>query len=271
MQATGNKQHQAYSLSIRLHADGFSFYTYNPSLNEPVAIENHLFKDSEFPVETLKKALSNSETIQRNDYVIVYGLVTTPSIQIPLEHFRKEEANTLYRLTYAQEKTGKTYYNILPHLEVAQVFTIDNEIEQVLCKQFPNIRFYHSNTMILERISMMESQKGQRLYVHFREHEMMVFAYKEQRLIYCNTFPLDVAENAVYFILSVWKSLEYDAETAECLLLGENPLKKDTTQILSKYLRTVKNTPSKDFYRRSALARNEHVPFDLLALLSNVI
>ena len=192
-------------------------------------------------------------------------------IRDSLECFRKEEAHALYRLTYAQEKTGKTYYNILPHLEIAQIFTVDHEVERILNQHFPGIRFYHSHTMILEKLWLLAQQDKRQLYAYFDEKEVFVFGYRAQQLCYANTFPADVADNAVYFILSVWKDLKMDVRQEECILLGNGNIKDDTAQLLARYLQNVRNTNAADIYRRSTLARNQQLPFDLLALWVHVI
>ena len=107
MQETGNNQSQTYNLSIRLHADGFSFYSYNPTRTEPVAIEDYIYHEEESVAETLKKAITQSAIVRKRNNPVVYGLVTGLSMQVPLECFRKEEAHALYRLTCAQEKQAK--------------------------------------------------------------------------------------------------------------------------------------------------------------------
>jgi len=271
MQETGNNQSQTYNLSIRLHADGFSFYSYNPTRTEPVAIEDYIYHEEESVAETLKKAIAQSAIVRKRNNPVVYGLVTGLSMQVPLECFRKEEAHALYRLTYAQEKTGKTYYNILPHLEIAQIFTVDHEVERILNQHFPGIRFYHSHTMILEKLWLLAQQDKRQLYAYFDEKEVFVFGYRAQQLCYANTFPADVADNAVYFILSVWKDLKMDVRQEECILLGNGNIKDDTAQLLARYLQNVRNTNAADIYRRSTLARNQQLPFDLLALWVHVI
>lgn len=271
MQETGNNQSQTYNLSIRLHADGFSFYSYNPTRTEPVAIEDYIYHEEESVAETLKKAIAQSAIVRKRNNPVVYGLVTGLSMQVPLECFRKEEAHALYRLTYAQEKTGKTYYNILPHLEIAQIFTVDHEVERILNQHFPGIRFYHSHTMILEKLWLLAQKDKRQLYAYFDEKEVFVFGYRAQQLCYANTFPADVADNAVYFILSVWKDLKMDVRQEECILLGNGNIKDDTAQLLARYLQNVRNTNAADIYRRSTLARNQQLPFDLLALWVHVI
>lgn len=152
--------------------------------------------------------------------------------------FPEEEAHALYRLTYAQEKTGKTYYNILPHLEIAQIFTVDHEVERILNQHFPGIRFYHSHTMILEKLWLLAQQDKRQLYAYFDEKEVFVFGYRAQQLCYANTFPADVADNAVYFILSVWKDLKMDVRQEECILLGNGNIRMTQPNSLPDTCRT---------------------------------
>lgn len=271
MQAIGNNQHQSYSLSIRLHADGFSFYSYNPNELDAIKEESFRYNNKESHAETFEKALAQSMLTKNNRYMCVYGLVVGKSIQIPLEAFHKEEANTLFRLTFAQEQAGKIYYNILPHLEIAKVFSIEKDIEMLLCKHFPGIRFYHAETMLLENMLPSETQDKQRLYVYFHEQDLFIFHYKEQKLHYANTFPAGQADNIAYFILSVWKNLNLDNLEGECILLGKNENLVACIKILGKYLHCVKSLSSSDIYRRYSPARNTHYPLDLLALFINVI
>ncbi len=272
MQATGNNQPLSYSLSIRLHADGFSFYGYGTATAAPVATEHYDYRADEPAAATLQQALAQSVLAgQQQRPLMVYVLAGGPSMLVPLECFRKEEAHALYRLTYLQEKTGKTYYNILPHLEVAHVFTIDADTEKVLCQHFPNIRFYHSHTMVLEKMGMLETRGNECLYVYFREQEIFVFCYRGQQLGFANIFPADHTENIIYFILSVWKGLDIDRQEGECVLLGAHALKPDAARLLRRYLRNVREAAPADIFRRSALARDPQLPFDLLALLANTI
>ena len=132
MQATGNKQQQTYNLSICLRADGLSFYGCSTANAATVETEHYTCAEGERMADTLERAIAQSALLRQGTPGVVYGLASGPSMQIPLECFRKEEVHALYRLTYAQEKTGKTYYNILPHLEVAQILTVDPETEHLL-------------------------------------------------------------------------------------------------------------------------------------------
>ncbi len=272
MQETGNNHDQPYSLSIRLHADGFSFYGYDPAMTRMAGVEDYVRREGENIAETLRRAIAQSAvTGKKKCPSAVYGLATGPAMQVPLECFRKEDVHALYRLTYDREKTGKTYYNILPHPEIAQIFTVDREVEHILGQCFPGTRFYHSHSMILEKLWLLARQDKQQLYAYFDEREIFVFGYREQRMRYANTFPADVAANAAYFILSVWKDLKLDVHEGECILLGDDDIKDDTARLLSRYLQNVTNAGAADIFRRFVPAQDRQVPFDLLALWAHVI
>lgn len=270
MQATGNKHKQPYYLSIRLHADGFSFFSYNLEGVETVAVETYSYKADERPEETLENALTNSSLIKSDRYEMAYGIVHGPAIQVPLEQFRKDDAANLLRLTFRNSQIGKIYYNILPHLEIAQVFTIAQNLEETLKRHLPNIRLYHSQTMILEKMSGFGDTDEHQLFVYFQEKELFIFGYTDQHLRYANTFPIETPENTLYYILSVCKELGINDSEGECFLIGEHESKSSIAETLNKYIHKVKNATSFNIFRSSALARNKRVPFDILALFANL-
>ena len=70
----------------------------------------------------------------------------------------------------------------------------------------PVYGFTHSHTMILEKLWLLAQQDKRQLYAYFDEKEVFVFGYRAQQLCYANTFPADVADNAVYFILPYGKT-----------------------------------------------------------------
>ena len=268
MQATGNNPNELYHLSIRLHADGFSFYGYSLDGIETVDIEEYAYSQNEPIEETLKRALEQSKLIAKNKQGFAFCLVCGPCIQVPLEEFRKEDAGHFLKLTYSGGTNGKTYYNILPHLEIAQIFTVSSNLEMVLRHYLPNIRLYHTQTMMLEKMSLINNYNAQRVYVYFHEKEMFVFGYKEQKLCFSNSFPADQTDNATYFILSVCKDLGISSEQGECIFLGENHIKKEVVKQTRSHLPCIKDVKASDIFRRPSLARNPKIPFDVLVLLA---
>ena len=199
----------------------------------------------------------------------VYGLISSPSIQIPLEYFKKEEASALFHLTYTHQQEKKIYYNILPHLEVVKIFGIPKETEEVLCSHFQTIRFYHIHTMIMEKTAFQKATDRQQLYVYLHDKEVFLLKYNSQSLHYSNTFPADATDNIIYYILSVWKLLNMDAETDECVFLGEHQLQNGAISALSPYLRNIRTLTNGELYKRSGAGNLPDIPLDVLSLLLN--
>ena len=116
MQETGNNLSYTNNISIRVHADGFSFYCYTPHSVPAIKKETFNLSSEKSAAESLNDAIIQSSMLKLEDKA-VYGLISSPSIQIPLEYFKKEEASALFHLTYTHQQEKKIYYNILPHLE----------------------------------------------------------------------------------------------------------------------------------------------------------
>lgn len=272
MQATGNNQLHAYHLSIRLHADGFSFFSCSLSGEEPpVTAEHYVYEQGESAAVSMEHALVHSALIRNHKHASVYILVADVCMQVPLKHFDKSEAQALYNLTFHNEKRLRTYYNILPHIEVALVFGIDHDTDKVLSRHFPQMRVYHAHTMLLEKIKLTTDQVSTRLYVYLHGEEAFVFHMNDRQLQYANTFKADHPDTTAYYILSVWKQEGLDQEQDVCVLFGNTPNVTAVASSLSPYIRKVSATTAIELFRRSPLARIRELPTDLVALLGTTI
>ena len=101
MPATGNKSYHPLSLSIRIHADGFSFFVCDPQSSSLVRGE-HFRRTESIPL-----AQQLTQELCRPDYFNrqmdqAYVLLCSPSIHVPLEEFRRDEAAALYNFTMTE-------------------------------------------------------------------------------------------------------------------------------------------------------------------------
>lgn len=272
MPATGSSGKPTYSLSIRLHAGGFSFYLLNTVRLSVLEVEDYAYDGNLSSVETLKRAIEGSTLVSRADGGVVYCVVADRSVQVPLEYFRKEEAKTMLGMVFAKPIEGKVHYNILSHVELAQVFAVGSDIERVLSARLGQIRFYHSHSMILEKMWGVQQGGMRRLFAYFDEEGMFVFHFKDRRLVFANSFSVDSVENVVYFLLSVWKDLELSAMNDVCVCLGYNSMLGDIVVHTRKYLQQVEQPVVSDLFRHPLSAEGSAtLPFDVQTLLAQII
>lgn len=269
MQETGNKSNNPYSLSIRFYTDGFSFFICNPQSDKN-------FTRADFPVTgnslhpSLAKALDEYAPLKERKYTIISALFHGPVSHVPLELFNKDQRKTFFELTCPHPAESNIHYNILPHLEMADLFAIPKEIERLLLEHFPTIHFYAQNSMILERsVQQASGEQKPILYAYFYTGYMFLFRYEQKRILFANEFRISTAQDALYYILNVWKSLGMDPLQDSCILIQPENGPEELAALLAQYIRQIHTANLSEWFRGAPLARLKDIPFDILSLLLN--
>ncbi|MBQ9559462.1 MAG: DUF3822 family protein [Bacteroidaceae bacterium] len=233
MLGTGNKQLTVQELSIRIYSDGFSFSTPQSQKDVKAAHGKSLH-------EALEEAFA-ANALLRPDYEEVNIYADYPSTRIPLDEFRSEEAQALYRLTLGQDSlTGmKMHYEMLPALEVIEVFAIESDIEEIILRHYPHatIHSYFGQLMnrMLARDKRMQGD-NRRLYAHTNGRQLFLFSYNDGKLQFANSFEASSLSNQVYFLLYAWKQLGLQQAKDTCILLDNN---KELEAELRRYLKNI--------------------------------
>ena len=276
MPATGNKSYHPLSLSIRLRADGFSFFVCDLQTSSLIRGEHFRLADSLSLAEQLSQELCRPDYFNRQiDQCFV--LICTPSTRVPIEEFRREEAAALYELTFAGQDMSRqrVAYNILPQLESAEIYAIPTDVEEVILQFYPTARFFASRAILMERLLLLEEdqpQQAARLYVCSEAEGYSLYAFDGRRLRFANTFSITSVPDALYFVLNVWKTLALDSLRDSLKFVA--PMDERDEQLrtaLADYLMHVDVLSPADIFPRVPLAREKQVPVDLMALLLNRI
>ena len=230
MLATGNKKITEQELSIRIHSDGFSFYT--PHSQKEVSIHKG---------ESLEGALEEAfktNALLRPDYDEVNIYADYPSTRIPLDEFRSEEAQALYKLTFgANSLQGMNmHYEMLPALEIIEVFALDATIEETILRHYPHASIHSYFGQLMNKMWAKDKRRRgeeRRLYVHCNGQQLFIFSYNKGKLQFANSFEANTLDNQLYFLLYAWKQLGLQQQTDICILLGKN---KELEAALKKYI-----------------------------------
>ena len=227
MQVTGSNLLNTYRLSIRLFSDGFSLsilYTADNSLvqKEDVTV------DGITPLYQLLEKTLQRPPFTEYSFQNVELLVLSPSTCVPLEYFRREEVFALYNLTFPSLKVGKNevHYQILPSLEVVELFSLDPQILQTIQDQYPDVEIVSLEGRAIETLANADRKKQDRsihFYAMVAPKNMLVCCFKEQRLHYASTFSVDNDADRLYYIMGVWKSLQMEEKTQPLYLNNASP------------------------------------------------
>ena len=289
MPATGrNKSYRLQSLSIRLHADGFSFFVCDPQTSTLIRGEHFVLN----PGETLPgRLLAELERQEYYNNLIdqVFVLVCSPATRVPLEEFRRDEAETLYHFTIGDGEEAassgqkaaqrcKVIYTILPQLESVELYSIPTDVEEVILQHYPTARFFGAYAMLQERLLRYDTDNAETdthtLYVCLDSMTMSTFAFSDGHLWVANNFGTKNTSlsNTLYLLLNLWKNMKLDAEHDEMVLIAHTDYDAGTLKTsLEDYIRTVRLLAPKDLFAGAPLAAEKEVPLDLMALLLNRI
>lgn len=255
---------EQYTLSIRLSTDGFSFSVYNPILD-------HSFYYMPYKIErSLSMAANVKEMLQQNEFLrLPYKRVRiytakTNHLPVPFELFDEDQAEGLYYQSYPKEGNDTVLYNILPKANVAMLYALDKTVYQLLKEQFPDARFYAIASPLTEYFtgkSYLGNSK--KLYAYLQGESLTVLCFDRGRLLLLNTFSCKKADDAIYYLLYVWKQLDYDQNRDELHLAGIIPEKETLLHQLRKYLRQVYVINPTAEFNRSEFSKIEEIPFDL--------
>ncbi|MDR0973032.1 MAG: DUF3822 family protein [Prevotellaceae bacterium] len=246
MQVTGNKEIQPYYvLSIRLSADGFSFSAYIPAATDsPVHSYHKKDLDMSVPVAlTLRHCLASENivpayTFRQVDVMLISSRYTI----VPLALFDDEQAERLLYFNHARRENETVLYQVLRSEQVV-LFAIDRSVLHVVCERFPNASFYVQTVPMLDYLNRKAGAEVGKLYVYLHQTHIDVYCYVRGQLALANSFSCATLEDAVYYILYVWKQQGLEQQRDELHLMGEYATQKELAHRLRRFLNNVITQP----------------------------
>lgn len=218
MPVTGNNPFTDKRLSICVSAGGFSFVSAAAQVHKNVEPGQLL---AELRSELERYALVN------NDFSEVVLLTDGLSTRIPLNEFRSEEVQSLFRLTYGNGVPEGTVirYEVLGALELVEVFALNPEVEDIVKAIFPAVTTHSLHGQVLLRGLEAETRMPlgkRRMHASVEGDQLMLFTFVDNRLSYCNTFAADDLQGRLYYTLYVWTHLELAQERDILVLHGSD-------------------------------------------------
>ena len=276
MPVTGNKPYHPLSLSIRLHADGFSFFVCDLQNSSLIRGEHFRHAENLSVADQLLQELSRPDYFNRQiDQCFV--LLCSPSTHVPLEEFRRDEAAELYAYTFGQQDMNqlRVAYNILPQLECVELYAVPRDVEEAILQFYPTARFFAARAILMERLLLLEDDAHRDmpgLYVISETDGFTLYAFEGRHLRFANTFTVSDTADAIYFILNTWQQLGLDALKQHLVFLTDSSERDHEVQkSLADYLLHIDVLTPPDVFPRVPLAHEKQVPVDLMALLLNRI
>jgi len=267
MAETFNLDHsELYTLSIRLSTDGFSFSVYNPVQDHPFYYIPYKTKHALSIAANVKEMLQQNESLKRPYKRIRIYTANSNYLPVPFELFDEEQTETFYTQSYPKDSNSLIFHNILPKANVAMLYTLNKTVYQLLKEQFPEARFYTTASPLTEYFSEKSYLGNSRkLYAYLQGELLTILCFDRGKLLLLNSFPCKQTYDYIYYLLYIWKQLDYDQRRDELHLVGNLPDRDMLVLQLKKYLSQVYIIHPTAEFNRSEFSKIKEIPFDLQA------
>lgn len=256
-------------MTIRIGRNSLSFTMHDATDTEcPIIYEPYIVKGGISMAANLREAFKTAD-LTAADAQRVQVLIDTPSMLVPIEHFEERETETLFDYSFpAGQEQRVVLYNVLPDLKAVCLFAINKDLRGVICDRYDDVQFIHAMTPIW-RYLHQRSFTGHRgkLYGYFHGKQLDIFSFQQNRFKFCNSFEADHTNDALYYLLHVWKQLHLETEHDEMHIVGDVPEQEKLLQELKRYLhKAYVINPAADFLQAPA-TKIKSMPYDLMTLL----
>ena len=252
-----NKSEQ-YTLSIRLSADGFSFYIHHPSKEDEKCYVPYKVDVSYSMTANIKEMLASTE-ILKHTFKKVNILIESPRFTfVPFDLYEDDHSDTLFYQNFSKIDNETVLCNILGKSNTVLLFGMDKHAHQLLGEQFPNARIFACVCPLMEHFTQKSRDNNfRKLYAHFQPNQMTIFAFDKGKLLLVNTFNCKQISDRVYYMLYVWQQLGFSQEKDQLYLTGKMDNQEELLTELNKFLRQVTPLPTLN-----------NLPFDIQTLMT---
>ena len=245
-------------LIIRISRDGIALST---SDEGQVRYERYPMNTGISLAANMREAL-RTQLLLQDDYERVMVLIDSPVLCVPVAEFREEERDQLYHYSFTRQDQQTVVHAILPDLNAVAVFAVQKDLRQVLADRFGRVTWQPLMSAVWRHM-YQKSFTGPhaKLYCYFHDRKVEVFSFEHNRFKFQNAYAVTTVDDALYYVLFVWKQLGMDPQNDELHLAGQTDEMKDRA---SQFLKRVFVSSPTGEFNRAPVTLIDGMPYDTM-------
>ena len=231
-----------------------------------IKYEPYVVKSGVSIAANLREAFKTSDLLAL-DAKRVRVLIDTPVLMVPVELFEESTMVESYVQAYPDSAQDAVLYNVLPDLNAVAVFSINKDLKLVLNDHYQDVQIVAALSPVWRYLhSRSFTGVRSKLYGYFHEHCVDIISFRQNRFKFCNQIAVHHPQDALYFLLYVWKQLALNNEHDELHLVGDLPDEEWLIQELKKYVKKVLVIRPEVDFEESPVLKVKGMPYDLMTL-----
>ena len=240
---------EQYTLSIRINTDGFSFSIYNPLSENPYTFFDLAIDRKLSLIANLKKLISEHPFLSQLYRKVNIVIAETKIVVQPQHLFTEDLAQELY--FYGQKLIStntKVCYNELDRNNLVVLFGLNKNLHHFIQEHFRSPQIYAQHSPLIAYFSK-KSHEGNtnKMFVYIETEGISIYCFKKGRLLLTNAFNATEISNQVYYILYIWKQLNFSQKSDELIFLGNLKQKEELLDIIKRYIVSVSILNSSEY------------------------
>ena len=231
-----------------------------------VVFEQYPINSSITMAANLREAL-RTNNILTDSYQRTLIMVDSPVLMVPTDLFHEEEKTELYFHAYTKKTQQIVLHSVLPELNCVALFRIDKDLLAVINDRMSQPSIIAAMVPVWHHLHQRSyTGNHQKLYGYFHDRCMEVFSFTNNRFRFCNTYTVNCSNNALYYLLSVWKQLGMEPEHDELHLVGELPDEEALMEEARQFIKRVFFINPSGEFNRAPVTQITGMPYDLMTL-----
>lgn len=256
-------------LVIRISKQSLSFAAVQPSAETTFSFEPYTVKSGISMAANIREAFRNVDLLAKQwDRVMV--VADTEVLLVPIDEYQQEDQETLYHHAFTHHQGDKILSTVLPSLSAVMLYSMNKDLLQVIEDHFQDVRYTHVCASVWQHFHRRSfTGMNRKLYGYFHDKKVDIFAFTQNRFRFYNRYDTNNPQDAVYFLLYVWKQLGMDQQKDELYINGQLPEEQTLIENLQKYLRKAYTVNPSAEFNRAPLTQIKGMPYDLITLFLN--
>lgn len=256
-----------YTLSVRLSTDEFAFSICDPTKDKAYTFSARKTKENLSMAANVKEAVKENEFFKHSYKKVNIMMETKRFTLIPFDLFEDEMVESVFYHNHPKQENEIILYNILKKANVVMVFAIDKSVHLQFIELFPNVHFYCQASSLVEYFAG-RSKLGNclKMYAHLHTNTVNIICYDRGRLLLINEFKCNETADIIYYLLYIWKQLDFNQERDELHLTGTFKDKEALTAGLKQFVRQLYIINPNSEFSLNGISKSEEIPFDLHTL-----
>ncbi len=250
-------------LIIRVSRVSLAFSTTD---SREVIFERYALKSGISLAANMREALSTVPMLQ-NVYNRVVIIIDSPILLLPTDQFNEAEKEAVYQYTFTGQEQQSIIHYVVAELNTVALFSISKDLRTVLNDRFGSAMRIRPMMASIWSHMHQKSFTGprQKLYGYFHDNRLDIFAFAQNRFKFSNSYAVSSNPNdALYYLLSVWKQLGLAPSEDELHLSGEIPAREQLTEEASRFIKRIFTVNPSGEFNRAPITKIEGMPYDLM-------